>query len=67
MRAPSPVLAISILFACPAVAADLSCNGLLQPGQKMVCSGFEPNWAVELSCNGSMTSAFIDAFSGAGI
>lgn len=53
-------------FLAPAVAqaADLSCNGLVSPGQKMICAGFEPNWAVELICNGKMTSNFIDAFSG---
>lgn len=45
-------------------AADLSCNGLVPPGQKMICAGFEPNWAIELICNGGMTSNFIDAFSG---
>ena len=51
-----------------ASAADLSCNGLVAPGQKMICAGFEPNWAVELVCTGpTMTSNFIDAFSGGGI
>ncbi len=47
-----------------ALAADMSCNGLLQTGQTMICSGFEPNWALELTCDGAMSSAFIDAFSG---
>jgi hypothetical protein len=47
------------------IAADFSCNGLVPPGQKLICSGFEPNWAVELACSGdAMTSNFIDAFSG---
>lgn len=59
---------IPLLFAflapAAAQAADLSCNGLVPPGQKMICAGFEPNWAVELLCNGSTTSNFIDAFSG---
>lgn len=62
---------LAFILACipalPAAAADLSCNGLIAPGQKMICAGFEPNWAIELVCNGSMTSNFIDAFSGAGI
>lgn len=48
-------------------AADFSCEGLVPLGQKMICSGFEPNWAVELVCDGTMTSNFIDAFSGGGI
>ncbi|GAB4363619.1 MAG: hypothetical protein Kow0026_28290 [Oricola sp.] len=67
MRARSLVPLLFLAAAHPAAAADLSCNGLLAPGQKMTCAGFEPNWAVELTCNGSMTSNFIDAFSGAGI
>lgn len=58
----------ALLAANTAHAADLSCNGLIAPGQKMICSGFEPNWAVELICSGNeMTSNFIDAFSGDGI
>lgn len=49
-------------------AADLTCNNLVTSGQKMICSGFEPNWAVELICGGgAMTSNFVDAFSGDGI
>jgi hypothetical protein len=49
-------------------AADFSCNGLVPFGKKMICSGFEPNWAVELICSTpTMTSNFIDAFSGDGI
>lgn len=49
-------------------AADFSCNGLVPIGKKMICSGFEPNWAVELICSSeTMTSNFIDAFSGDGI
>ena len=51
-----------------ALAADYSCEGLVPAGQRMICSGFEPNWAVELTCNGStMEANFIDAFSGDGI
>ena len=51
-----------------AEAADLSCDGLVPLGKTMICSGFEPNWAVELVCAGpAMTSTFIDAFSGGGI
>ena len=49
-------------------AADLTCDNLVPSGQKMICSGFEPNWAVELVCSGgTMTSNFVDAFSGSGI
>ena len=49
-------------------AADLSCNGLVPSGQKMICAGFEPNWAVELVCSGAQMDAnLIDAFSGDGI
>jgi hypothetical protein len=61
----SLVLAASLPAAAP--AADLSCNGLLETGQTMICSGFEPNWALELSCEGGMSANFIDAFSGDGI
>lgn len=51
-----------------AQAADLSCNGLVPSGQRMICPGFEPNWAVELICgSGGMSANFIDAFSGDGI
>lgn len=53
------------IAALPASAADFTCNGLVPLGQKMICPGFEPNWAVELICDGeTMTSNFIDAFSG---
>lgn len=46
-------------------AADHACESLVPVGQKMICSGFEPNWAVELTCDGpSMSANFIDAFSG---
>src|SRR5262245_22429029 len=31
----------------PASAADLSCDGLVVPGQKLFCSSFEPNWSLE--------------------
>jgi hypothetical protein len=51
--------------ASPLTAADYSCNNLVPLGQKMICPGFEPNWAVELVCaDPLMTSTFIDAFSG---
>jgi hypothetical protein len=62
-------LALALITAHPAalVAADLSCNQLIEPGQTMICSGFEPNWALELSCDGGMSTNFIDAFSGDGI
>jgi len=64
MRVRPLVLALAFIPALPAAAADLTCNGLIAPGQTMICAGFEPNWAVELVCNGTMTSNFIDAFSG---
>lgn len=55
-------------FPLGAQAADLTCNNLVPSGQKMICSGFEPNWAVELVCaGGTMSSNFVDAFSGSGI
>ncbi len=62
-------LALALTAAHPAalMAADMSCNRLLEPGQKMICSGFEPNWALEIICNGEAASNFIDAFSGDGI
>jgi len=60
-------LALSLADTTAPLAADLSCNGLLETGQSMICSGFEPNWALELSCDGNMTASFIDAFSGDGI
>lgn len=65
----APPLMLAAAFAMPNAAstADLSCNRLLETGQTMICSGFEPNWALELSCNGGMTANFIDAFSGDGI
>ncbi|OCW58655.1 hypothetical protein AWJ14_05605 [Hoeflea olei] len=70
-RIPASALCLSLGLtlghATAAPAADLSCNGLLEPGQTMICSGFEPNWALKLECNGSMSSSFIDAFSGDGI
>jgi hypothetical protein len=64
-----PGLALVLTFAHPAalVAADLSCNRLIEPGQTMICSGFEPNWALELQCDGGISANFIDAFSGDGI
>ncbi|WP_299860706.1 hypothetical protein [uncultured Hoeflea sp.] len=68
-HAPAPALILlAALVSAPAtLAADLSCNSLIEPGQKMICSGFEPNWALEITCNGDVTSNFIDAFSGDGI
>jgi hypothetical protein len=66
------LVATSLLVAAGTIpaaqAADYACNGLVPIGKKMICPGFEPNWAVELVCSGTtMTSNFIDAFSGAGI
>ena len=59
-------VAIALTTALPvAQAADYSCDGLVPIGKKMVCAGFEPNWAVEFSCAGTaMTATFVDAFSG---
>ncbi len=49
----------------PAHAADFACEGLVPAGKRMICSGFEPNWAIELACDGAtMSASFIDAFSG---
>ena len=57
--------ATTTLSALPAMAADLSCNGLIASGETMICAGFEPNWALTLACSGTaMSSTFIDAFSG---
>ena len=64
----SLIFAVSVAVVGPSSAADISCNGLVPGGQTMVCPGFEPNWAVSLSCKGSgMTADFTDAFSGDGI
>ena len=60
-------LALTLSHTAAPLAADLSCNGLLETGQTMICSGFEPNWALELTCDGNMSASFIDAFSGDGI
>ena len=67
----NPAIFFSILLgllassAAPAAAADLSCNQLVPSGGKMICPGFEPNWALELECDqGELTANFIDAFSG---
>lgn len=66
-RAAGALVALPLL-AAPLAAADLSCEGLVPLGQRMICPGFEPNWAVELVCSGeTMTANFIDAFSGADI
>jgi hypothetical protein len=70
MKARTVFASLALVGACalPAMAADFSCNGLVPLGKKMICSGFEPNWAVELICDSqTMTSTFIDAFSGSGI
>jgi hypothetical protein len=61
---PTVLAATLIAVSGSALSADYSCEGLVPSGQRMICSGFEPNWAVELICNGSMSSNFIDAFSG---
>lgn len=64
VRSLAFALSLALVPALPAAAADLSCNGLLAPGQKMICAGFEPNWALELTCYGDVSSTFVDAFSG---
>lgn len=63
------VFAATLIIASSAAnAADYPCEGLVPVGQKMICSGFEPNWAAEFTCGGSgMTANFIDAFSGSNI
>ncbi|KAB2941746.1 MAG: hypothetical protein K8F92_10295 [Hyphomicrobium sp.] len=49
----------------PAPPPAVGCANLLVPGAKIICSAFEPNWAIELICGQSdLTSNFIDAFSG---
>lgn len=59
---------LALAPASPLYAADFVCDALVPIGQKIVCSGFEPNWAVELVCGGEhMTSTFIDAFSGGSV
>ncbi len=60
------MLAATLAAACPpAVAADYACEGLIPSGERLICSGFEPNWAVEFTCNaGTLGANFIDAFSG---
>ena len=70
VRSLRPYAVIMLLVAVPASgeAADITCNGLVPLGQKMVCAGFEPNWALELVCAGdTVTANFIDAFSGSTI
>ena len=68
-RALTALAAIAVAASSgTAPAADYTCNSLVSFGQKMICPGFEPNWAVELLCEGpQMTSTFIDAFSGGDI
>ncbi|MBX3580518.1 MAG: hypothetical protein KF810_01290 [Rhizobiaceae bacterium] len=57
--------ALVAAFSAHAVADEYACEGLVPQGKKMICSGFEPNWAVELRCAESgMAANFIDAFSG---
>lgn len=56
---------VTLALTAPALAADYTCNGLVPSGQTIICPGFEPNWAIRLECSGTtMTSTFIDAFSG---
>lgn len=60
-------LAVMLAAALPSTgsATDATCEGLVVAGDTLICSGFEPNWAIELTCNGvTMSSNFIDAFSG---
>lgn len=68
MFAKSICLASTLaLTPATSMAADMSCNSLIAPGQTITCSGFEPNWALQLSCDGMLQSSFIDAFSGDGV
>lgn len=66
IKMQSPLAGLLVIaFAAPLQAADFICEALVPIGQKIVCSGFEPNWAVELVCAGEdMASTVIDAFSG---
>ena len=68
-KVPAAALTLSLIaVAIPAGAADISCNNLVPLGTKMICPGFEPNWAIEFICDGEeMTSDFVDAFSGSEI
>lgn len=57
--------ALVAAFSTGAFADEYACEGLVPLGKRMICSGFEPNWAVEFTCTGKVMSAsFIDAFSG---
>lgn len=69
MKTAIAMLAVAAMApTAAAMAADYTCNGLVPAGSRMICSGFEPNWAVELICaEPVMSSNFIDAFSGDGI
>ncbi|WP_099864615.1 hypothetical protein [Pararhizobium haloflavum] len=61
----SIVLLLASGCVLPANAADYSCNNLVPAGSRMICPGFEPNWAVELICEEPvMSSNYINAFSG---
>jgi hypothetical protein len=66
---PTVLAATLAAVSGPALAADYACEGGLVPaGSSMICSGFEPNWAIRLTCNGgTMSSTFIDAFSGSSV
>jgi hypothetical protein len=65
---PCAVALLALSAPAAAEAADFTCNGLVPLGQKMICPGFEPNWALELVCAGDMMTAnFVDAFSGSAI
>ena len=70
VRSFGPYVVALLFLVAPGAghAADFACNGLVPPGQKMICPGFEPNWALELVCDGdTMTANFVDAFSGSEI
>ncbi|MEM5474311.1 hypothetical protein WNZ14_21495 [Hoeflea sp. AS60] len=66
-RSACLALALALSPTATSYAADLSCNGLLETGQSMICAGSEPNWGVVLKCDGGMSATFLDAFSGDGI
>lgn len=60
--------AVAALSGNQSTATDATCEGLVVAGDTLICAGFEPNWALELTCNGvTMSATFIDAFSGGDI
>ena len=60
-RCKSAILAAALVGAIviplQTYAADVMCNNLVPGGAKMICPGFEPNWAVEFPCNGPVMTS----------